>query len=340
MNNIIFVWLMFVGVIHVIGGVALIAVMDASQLNQYGHYFLSRFAVPATDESAKLFVGFVQIFSATVVSWGLLFCVGVLAYRKSQEALLKYALLVAVFIWFVLDTTISVYHGLMIHLSVNIPAVILIGAPLYFWRPGASTQAFSYPADATTKIRNPAIQSVLVTGGTGFIGRSLLNVLLRNQLEVTVLTRNPQEASQKVPGPIRWVQSFEELPASSRFDVIINLAGESLAQGRWTESKKSRVFESRIATTSELFHWVSAAVHKPKLLLNASAVGYYGPHNEEALDETSAANSSFSHQLCKAWEAEARKFESLSIKTFCMRLGVVLAKQGGAFEQIKQSYRL
>lgn len=182
---------------------------------------------------------------------------------------------------------------------------------------------------------------ILITGGTGFIGTPLVTMLCESGCEVTVLTRDRKRASFTQPAAaVTWIESLNALASNSVFDVFINLAGESLAQGRWTDAKKQRLLDSRINVTAALLDLVGRLEHKPAYLINGSAVGFYGPHQDQKLDESSAAVDSFSHRLCAAWEAEADKLGEYGMGVCKLRLGVVLAPSGGAFEQLKRPFRL
>lgn len=194
--------------------------------------------------------------------------------------------------------------------------------------------------DIPADVDNLPPLKLLVTGGTGFIGTPLVTMLSRCGCELTVLTRNKQRAAQTQPATsVRWIQSLDDLPNNAEVDVLINLAGESLAAGRWTSAKKQRLLDSRLRTTADLHALASRLDHKPKYLINGSAVGFYGPQRSQELDELGAAEDSFSHRLCAQWEAEADRLQEFGTKVCKLRLGVVLAAEGGAFEQIKQSFR-
>jgi uncharacterized protein (TIGR01777 family) len=175
---------------------------------------------------------------------------------------------------------------------------------------------------------------ILLTGGTGFIGQPLVERLLQRGDTVTVYTRN---ASLQGGERLDYVTDLDEIPASSGFDAFINLAGESIAGGRWTEARKQELLDSRVGTTRMLHDLASRLESPPATLLSASAIGYYGPQGDMPLDEEADTIDCFSHRLCVAWEEEAHRFESLGSRVCIMRLGVVLAADGGAFEQLKRS---
>lgn len=181
---------------------------------------------------------------------------------------------------------------------------------------------------------------ILITGGTGLIGSALLPYLHERGCELSVLTRDPQAARRKLPLPVRWLQQLESLDVGDHFDTLINLAGESLAEGRWTRSKKRRLFASRVDTTQALLAWVERAQRKPDYLISGSAVGFYGPRSAEALTESDSGSASFGHSLCAAWEAAAEQFATAGVAVTRLRLGVVFTRRGGAFEQLRRPFDL
>ena len=174
---------------------------------------------------------------------------------------------------------------------------------------------------------------VLVAGGTGFIGRPLCRALAAEGHAVTVITRNPGRGEPRAVG---WEDVAGAVGAS---DAVINLAGDPIAAGRWTAARKARIRDSRITTTRTLVEAARAASRRPTVLVNASAVGYYGPHGEEPLDETTPAGTDFLAGVCEAWEREAIAAEALGVRVVRLRLGVVLACDGGALARMLPPFR-
>jgi uncharacterized protein (TIGR01777 family) len=174
-------------------------------------------------------------------------------------------------------------------------------------------------------------QQVLVTGGTGFIGQLLVKALIADGQQVTVLTRDPKKAAWLFDGKARCVASLNDLPLTQRIDVIINLAGARILGWRWSEKRKQVLLQSRVGTTNKLVDWIAKAQHKPRLLLNGSAIGYYGvqPRGDSTLlTEASPPQPIFMSRLCQEWEAAAKAAAQYGVKVICMRFGLVMGQQG------------
>jgi uncharacterized protein (TIGR01777 family) len=136
--------------------------------------------------------------------------------------------------------------------------------------------------------------------------------------------------------PARTIAPVDSVP---RFDAVIHLAGEPLAQ-RWNSEVKRRIKESRTLTTRNLVEGIGRLRHKPRVLVSASAIGYYGNRGEEVLTETSGPGSGFLAELCQEWEREAERAKDLGLRVVRIRIGVVLAQQGGALAQMLRPFRL
>ncbi len=178
---------------------------------------------------------------------------------------------------------------------------------------------------------------ILITGGTGFIGTPLVHALSKQGQRVLVLTRQ-QALTQKKSDSIRYINSLDEISDDEHLHAIINLAGESLAESRWTEQQKQNLINSRLHTTRDLFTCVQRLQHKPDVLINASAIGFYGPQGDTKLDESAATVDCFSHQLCQQWEAAAQQFETFGTRVCRLRFGVVFGPDGGAFSELRRSF--
>jgi len=174
-------------------------------------------------------------------------------------------------------------------------------------------------------------ETVLVTGATGFIGKRLVKALLTDGKQVTILTRNPKHSAWMFDGKVKCISSMDDLPISYPIDVIINLAGARILGWRWSEKRKNILHKSRINLTKSIVEWIEKAKQKPKLLLSASAIGFYGiqkPGDETRLTENSPSSSIFMSQLCQDWEAAAQRAQEYGVKVKCMRFGLVLGQQG------------
>lgn len=179
------------------------------------------------------------------------------------------------------------------------------------------------------------VKTVLVTGGTGFIGIPLCKQLLTSGYKVYVLTRAKRYLQDR---DISYVNAFSELK-NIDFDIIINLAGESISK-RWTKIMKENIYKSRILTTHQIIDYIRSKEQKPKLLISGSAVGYYGTHAEKTFDESSISNEAqkFSQSLCKKWEDEAKCAEVFGVRVVLLRIGPVLEKDGGMIDKLLPSF--
>jgi uncharacterized protein (TIGR01777 family) len=180
----------------------------------------------------------------------------------------------------------------------------------------------------------------LVTGATGLIGRALLEHLEN----AVVLTRDPARAKHAAPKVEVHAWSPESGPppadALDGVDVVFNLAGEPVAEGRWTVDKKRRIRDSRVLGTRNLVLGLAALENRPRVLVSASAVGYYGDRGDEEISETSPAGHGFLADVCADWEREALAAENLGMRVVCVRIGIVLAEGGGALARMLTPFRL
>lgn len=182
----------------------------------------------------------------------------------------------------------------------------------------------------------------LVTGATGFVGRRLLGKLDRP----VVLSRNGGTAARELKD--FGVQAFSWDPMSgpppaaalAGVDTIFHLAGDPVAEGRWTEKKKARIRDSRILGTRNLVAGLSALATKPRTLISASAVGYYGSRGAEELDERAPAGNDFLAEVCRGWEREALAAGELGIRVVPVRVGIVLGEKGGALAKMLTPFSL
>jgi len=187
---------------------------------------------------------------------------------------------------------------------------------------------------------------LLVVGGTGFIGAPLCQALADDGHDLWVVTRRPESP---LPASLRqaagnrlryvswktgaWQRALEECGG------IVNLAGESVAAKRWTPRQKLLIRESRVETTRRVVSALAVAPEKPAVLVNASAIGFYGAHGDEWLDEQAPAGDGFLAEACRAWEAEAQRAESFGVRVVRLRIGVVLDAGGGALAKMIPPFR-
>lgn len=187
-----------------------------------------------------------------------------------------------------------------------------------------------------------------VTGATGLIGPALVAALRDRGAQVTVLSRDPARAEARLgaAGPagveaVRWDLMNEPAPARALAgrDAVVHLAGENVAQ-RWTSKAKQAIRESRVAGTRHLVAGLRGAEPRPRTLVSASAIGYYGHRGEEPLDEDARAGEDFLARVCADWEYEAARASELGLRVVQVRSGVVLDRDGGALGKMLPPFRL
>lgn len=177
-----------------------------------------------------------------------------------------------------------------------------------------------------------SLNRVVVAGGTGLVGQPLVRALLDLGAQVTVLTRNPQRLGLPAGAT---AHEWEHMPALlDGADAVINLAGEGIAEHRWTAARKAAIRDSRILATRRLVEAMKDCVRPPGALVNASAIGYYGARDKAAVDEAAAPGAGFLPEVCRAWEAEAMGASSFGVRVVRLRIGVVLAREGGALPKM------
>jgi uncharacterized protein len=181
---------------------------------------------------------------------------------------------------------------------------------------------------------------ILITGGTGFIGKELCKRLLQRGAQLTVLSRRPETVAERCGDQVAGLGSLAALTADDHFDAVINLAGEPIADARWTERRKRLLWESRVTLTEQLVDYFSRAQAKPKVLISGSAVGYYGDGGDRVLDEASAYTDDFSHRLCAAWEQAALKAGDYGVRVCILRTGLVIGKNGGFLQRLLPPFKL
>lgn len=184
---------------------------------------------------------------------------------------------------------------------------------------------------------------VIITGGTGLIGNALAKSLTADDHEVIILTRS---ATRPAPNPLTRLVQWDAATARgwgelvNEADAIINLAGEGIADGRWTEDRKKRIYASRIAAGKAVMDALHQATHKPSVLIQASGIDYYADRGDELITESSPPGTGFLPQVCFDWEASTADAEALGVRRAVIRTGIVLSNQGGAWPKIALPFKL
>ncbi len=183
----------------------------------------------------------------------------------------------------------------------------------------------------------------IIAGGSGLIGRALSAELVAGGHEVIVLSRGPDRVSNLPTGVRveRWdgKTSAGWGPLASGASAIVNLAGENLSSGRWTPERRQEIRESRVLAGQAVVQAVREADQKPGVLIQSSAVGFYGPRGNEEVTEQTPAGSDFLAQVCTAWEASTAPVESFGVRRTVIRTGIVLSHQGGALPRLLLPFR-
>ncbi|MDZ8137707.1 MAG: TIGR01777 family oxidoreductase [Nostoc sp. DedQUE04] len=189
---------------------------------------------------------------------------------------------------------------------------------------------------------------VAITGATGFVGSRLVQRLHKEGHKIVSLTRNTAFAQKVFPSeafPNVEIVAYTPNASSSwqsviaNCDGVVNLAGEPIGEGRWTPERKQEIFNSRKLGTQKIVEAIANANPKPSVLINASAIGYYGTSETATFDETSLSGNDFLAQVCQAWETEARKVKDAGVRLVILRFGIVLGN-GGALGKMIPPFKL
>ena len=184
----------------------------------------------------------------------------------------------------------------------------------------------------------------IITGGSGLIGRALAAELAAPEHEVIILSRTPGRGGGLPAGAraVGWdgrtAEGWQDLADGAT--AIVNLAGESIAAGRWTAARKQRIAASRHQAGAAVVQAVAGATTRPQVVIQASAVGYYGPRGDEKITEEMAAGDDFLAQICVPWETSTEEVERLGVRRAIIRTGIVLSRAGGALPQMMLPFRL
>ena len=184
----------------------------------------------------------------------------------------------------------------------------------------------------------------IITGGSGLIGRALAAELAAAEHEVIILSRTPGRVGSLPMGvrAVGWdgrtAEGWQDLADGAT--AIVNLAGESIAAGRWTAARKQRIADSRLQAGAAVVQAVAGATTRPQAVIQGSAVGYYGPRGDETITEDSSAGDDFLAQVCVPWENSTKEVEPLGVRRAIIRTGIVLSRDGGALPQMTLPFRL
>jgi uncharacterized protein (TIGR01777 family) len=177
-------------------------------------------------------------------------------------------------------------------------------------------------------------RAVLVTGATGFIGGHVVRALRKRGDAVWVWTRDADRALARFGPHVHVVTKLTDIPASARIDAIVNLAGAPVIGLPWTQARRQLLIDSRVKTTQAVLDWTATRSQTPRVLVSASAIGFYGPAGDEWLTEDSPPTTVFQSRLCVEREAAANAAEAQGIRAVNLRIGLVLGRDGGIFQQL------
>jgi uncharacterized protein (TIGR01777 family) len=178
------------------------------------------------------------------------------------------------------------------------------------------------------------MKKILITGGTGFIGKALISSLLTEGYDVTVLSRHVNSVESICGVGVKAISSLEELKSEDNYQIVINLAGAPIFDARWGDARKQIIRDSRINLTQQLVACLAHLTIKPELLISGSAIGYYGDQGDTIVTEQSGVKEDFSQKLCADWENEAKKAEQFGIRVCLIRTGLVLGERGGLLQRM------
>jgi hypothetical protein len=185
---------------------------------------------------------------------------------------------------------------------------------------------------------------IAVFGGTGFVGSRLVEKLHSQNDHVLIFTRNAQKANRQFSG--MEIVSYNPLESGSwqekiaGCDAVINLAGQPIADSKWTPDYKQKILQSRELGTRKIVEAIKNSSQKPKVLINASAIGFYGTSETAIFDENSPSGNDFLAQVCQKWESEAEEVKSVGVRLVILRIGIVLGKEGGALAKMLTPFQL
>lgn len=182
---------------------------------------------------------------------------------------------------------------------------------------------------------------ILITGGTGFIGKALCHRLINAGHDITILSRRTEaEVNNLLAKNIKTINSLTQIENNATYDAVINLAGTPITDKRWSLARKAELISSRVNTTDDIFGLISRLNKRPKTLISGSAVGYYGDQQLRIVTETTPPHNEFTHKLCKAWEDKANRCKQFGVRIAILRTGLVIGSGGGFLQKMLPIFKL
>ena len=239
--------------------------------------------------------------------------------------------------WWELPSALTpVYHGWKSWAL----TVAALGVTAYGLREAIAARLLTQVHDELPLNLGEAHLKFLIAGGTGFIGSALTRRLIAGGHEVTLVSRDPARAALKFSGAVRCVHNAAAIAADERVDVIVNLAGAPVVGLPWTRARKQVLLASRLAPAEDLLRFVERAHIKPKVWLQASAIGYYGQNATNIDENVTAPVTDFAAQLCHRVEDRAQACQALGLRYVALRFGLVMGKNGGSFPAMMMGLKL
>ncbi len=184
-------------------------------------------------------------------------------------------------------------------------------------------------------------KKIAIAGATGFIGSKIVANLIQNEFEVVIIGRNIERAKKIFPNCKYFADySLNHLTELENCYAFINLAGTNILSRRWNDDFKDSIISSRVNTTRAIINLISKLNNKPKVLINASAIGYYGNSETKTFSENDLAGNEFLSKVCEKWENESQKVSEFNIRNVSIRIGIVLSKEGGALQRMIIPFKL
>jgi uncharacterized protein len=227
------------------------------------------------------------------------------------------------------------YGWISVALTIGGAAAVFSGL-----RDAAASRALARDAVAASLVFGDGQQRLLITGATGFIGTALVNAAVAAGQQVTVLSRKPAAASRRFAGKVRVFQTAAELTAEDQFDVIVHLAGANVFAWPWFAARKRSLLQSRLGIAEDLLAYLARAKHRPRVWIQASAVGFYPTTSDAAIDESHAPGSGFAAELCQSIEAAAMRASTLGVRVVNLRFGLVMGRTGGVLPTLLLATKL